>query len=285
MDYKALWRNLADSLVPTFESYRADLGSLSVSQKPDKTLLSVADLAVERLIVSTIQLFDPTAVIVAEEGTSALPPSRRGDGRIWIIDPIDGTSEFVKQGRREFCSVVCALEDRRPVAAFVLAPELGPQRTPLCVTFTDAHGSVSVNDEVACVPESSSGHASVTQSAGLPAYPFEPTLLRAGYEIKRRTTSQTLDMVRTCLNINPHTDLDLPSFDLFYRRRQKVWDGAAGMCLALTTGRAVIDEGGHARKLIDIDLSTSEPEFPVMLVGRADLVSAVVDPEGWKAMG
>ncbi|MFV2103221.1 hypothetical protein [Micromonospora sp. LOL_024] len=51
-------------------------------------------------------------------------------------------------------------------------------------------------------------------------------MIEAGYTLTTRTTSQTLDMLRTALDL---TDLapDTPRFGLFYRLRQKVWDSRA----------------------------------------------------------
>src|SRR5687768_10386360 len=104
--------------------------SLRVEQKPDNTLLSEADVAVQTQIIQCVRAFDPDAFIVAEEGSRSQGLLHAVDpgGRVWVIDPIDGTAQFVIGEGREFCSVVCLIEDRKPVAAFVLAPELGPDR-------------------------------------------------------------------------------------------------------------------------------------------------------------
>jgi len=54
---------------------------------------------------------------------------------------------------------------------------------------------------------------------------YQGELLARGYRLKTRTTSQTLDMVRTCVDLAPYTDPALESFGLFYansRRRGTV---------------------------------------------------------------
>jgi 3'(2'), 5'-bisphosphate nucleotidase len=88
----------------------------------------------------------------------------------------------------------------------------------------------------------------------------------AGFELKTRTTSQTLDMVRTCIDLSPETGGSLAPFSLFYREAQKVWDGAAGMCLAHAAGLRVCDSEGQDRHVIDLDLRAVEPAFASTLV-------------------
>jgi fructose-1,6-bisphosphatase/inositol monophosphatase family enzyme len=53
----------------------------------------------------------------------------------------------------------------------------------------------------------------------------------------------------------------LPSFDVFYRQNQKIWDGVAGMCLARAAGKLVYGESGNIRDQVDLDLTVPEPTF------------------------
>ena len=89
------------------------------------TLLTDADLAIQELIVSRIREIDPHAVVVAEEDDrSTLRQGLRNEpAHVWVIDPIDGTAEFVRPDGVEFCSAVCLLRRMEPVAAFVVAPD------------------------------------------------------------------------------------------------------------------------------------------------------------------
>lgn len=123
-----LWAHLNAELVPTFSRYREWIADLPVEVKADKTLLTEADIAVQNSIIEAIRAMEPSAVVIAEEDERADVRTEvlQASGRVWVIDPIDGTAEFVRGDRIEFCSVVCLLEDWQPSAAFVLAPELGP---------------------------------------------------------------------------------------------------------------------------------------------------------------
>ncbi|GGJ90219.1 hypothetical protein GCM10010123_20010 [Pilimelia anulata] len=239
MDITSLWHELEAVLTPLLADFRSK-ASLRVERKADTTLLSEADEAVQEKIVECVRAVDREGTILGEEGIHGAASLRGAgpSGRIWVIDPIDGTAQFVVRDGREFCSVVCLVEDRRPVAAFVLAPEVGPSRTSVCVRVTEPGEAIEINGKKVAGLASPGGRGllSVTRSSGTQARVYEQPLVAKGYRLKTRTTSQTLDMVRTCVDLAPFTDPELEPFGLFYREQQKVWDGVAGMCLAHAAG-------------------------------------------------
>ncbi|MFD6156695.1 inositol monophosphatase family protein [Nocardia sp. NPDC060256] len=268
-DVGSLWKALDELLLPLLRRYRRNLASLQVDMKADNTLLSEADLATQTAIIETVRRHFPGSRFVAEEDEAELS----GSGEpTWIVDPIDGTSEFVAPDGREFCSVVCLLEGGVPTAAYVLAPELGPDRTPITIHWS---GDVIVNGQTAeplnhaAIPR----RASVTRSKGSAARKFEIDLADVGCVMKTRTTSQTLDMVRTCIDLTAWTQAPEHQFDLFYRRDQKVWDGAAGIGLAMAMGRTATDGGGVSPlPLGEQFLNQREPTFSETIAGDPDCV-------------
>lgn len=274
MDIGKFWDDLALDLEREFHNYRARLRQLQVSVKADSTLLTEADLAIEKMITDRIHTIDPDPVIVAEEDERQERRTEVLDNphRIWIIDPIDGTAEFVNPASREFCSVVCLLEDLTPVAAFVLAPELGHGAAPLLITASET-GATRVNGKEATRNENAQW-ISLTRSKTDPPRPYEPDLTQRGFSIKTRTTSQTLDMVRTALDLSALTDLDLPQFRLFARKKQKIWDGLAGLCLGEKSGLTSVNAEGNRRLPVDIAIASQpEPVFDSTIMGDAELVS------------
>lgn len=276
-----LWADLERQLIPTFTRYRERIAELPVSVKPDRTLLTEADIAVQQLICEAIRSREPDAVIIAEEDerTAARHDVATSDGRVWVIDPIDGTAQFVRAGEREFCSVVCLLEDWQPVAAFVLAPEIGPERTPVTLITEATARSVRANgaDVSAAAERSATRELSLTRSSGAPERAADVIARQTGYTLKTRTTSQTLDMLRTAVDLSSLTDLPMASFDLFCRRDQKVWDGLAGLCFGAATGLGSCTEDGSALPLGPSLLSQAEPIFPSTVMGRPETVSWFVD--------
>jgi 3'(2'), 5'-bisphosphate nucleotidase len=275
-DYDGLWQELAGELTDVFGRYRRRIATLPVSTKPDKTLLTEADLEIEQLIAARIHEIDHGAVIIGEEDGRTDNRHEIDDSTktVYVIDPIDGTAEFVRPDRREFASVVCVLKDFVPVAAFVLAPELGRDAGVLTITCDHSAGTVAVNGtEIAGrEPVSGTARASVTRSSATEPKAFEAPLRAAGYELKTRTTSQTLDMVRAAVDLTPYSD-GAPRFDLFVRSNQKVWDGLAGICLGETVGLRSADRSGARRVPVDVSiLRAAEPTFDVTIMGVPEAV-------------
>jgi 3'(2'), 5'-bisphosphate nucleotidase len=116
------WQDTAQEIIALVGSYRSELSSLVVSTKSDNTLLTEADLAVQNLIVQRIREFDADSVIIAEEdGVTGNGSRVTGAAGVWIIDPIDGTSQFVNANAVEFCTAVARYEGGLPVAALIVA--------------------------------------------------------------------------------------------------------------------------------------------------------------------
>jgi len=272
MQLDDLWGSLAQDLLPIFRSYRTHLRTLDIRTKADNTLLTEADLTIERLIVERIHETQPGAVIVAEEDGMITQRHEilTSPELIWVIDPIDGTAEFVRPGHVEFCAVVCLLRHLRPAAAFILAPELGRGMQPLMITADASRQEVAINgrryDKIQSADHSR--RASVTRSSGSSPRAFEHEMRAAAYNLKTRTTSQTLDMVRTAVDIDDLTAGGYEPFSLFYRADQKVWDGLAGLCLGETVGLRAVGPTGQDRVPVEIEtLSLPEPTFDATIMG------------------
>jgi 3'(2'), 5'-bisphosphate nucleotidase len=279
VEIASLWQELERVLTPMLAEFRSRR-SLRVEQKADATLLSEADEAVQAQIIRCVRAVDPDGVILGEEGAHGpdLLHGRSLSGRTWIIDPIDGTAQFVNSEGREFCSVVCLVEDRRPVAAFVLTPAIGPGCTPVCIRLSGPSEAIEVNGkQVGSLAKADRAYmVSMTRSSGTPERACERELAAHGYRLKTRTTSQTLDMVRACVDLSPFTEPALEPFGLFYRERQKIWDGAAGLCFAYAAGLFVADGTGRARTEIDIALDLVDPVFASTLIATDSVAAEIV---------
>ena len=98
---------------------RYDSLDLVVTTKPDRTPVTDADQAVERLIRERIEAARPTDSILGEEYGGD-----RGTGRQWIIDPIDGTANFMR-GVPIWGTLISLAIDGVPVVGVVSSPALG----------------------------------------------------------------------------------------------------------------------------------------------------------------
>jgi len=92
---------------------------LRIDTKPDLTPVTDADEAVEEAIRSILARERPGDAIFGEEqgGTPVF------EGRQWVIDPIDGTKNFVR-GVPVWASLIALLEDGVPIVGMVSAPAL-----------------------------------------------------------------------------------------------------------------------------------------------------------------
>ncbi|MGE3919033.1 MAG: inositol monophosphatase family protein [Hyphomicrobiaceae bacterium] len=105
-----------------------NLGAGDVAEKTGpEDIVTVADGAAEAALSARLSALMPDAAVVGEEAVSADASVRerlRGAGRVWVIDPIDGTSAFAA-GEPEFALMVALVEGGRPVAGWIHAPALG----------------------------------------------------------------------------------------------------------------------------------------------------------------
>ncbi|MCR5645200.1 MAG: 3'(2'),5'-bisphosphate nucleotidase CysQ [Bacteroidales bacterium] len=90
-----------------------------VYTKDDASPVTQADLRASNIIK---EMLKPTGLpFVSEED---LPPDRSGFGRYWLVDPLDGTVEFVNRNG-EFTVNIALIENKRPVLGVIYAPVTG----------------------------------------------------------------------------------------------------------------------------------------------------------------
>ncbi|MGI8561266.1 MAG: 3'(2'),5'-bisphosphate nucleotidase CysQ [Luteimonas sp.] len=96
-----------------------------VTRKDDASPLTEADLAAHRCIVAGLQALTPDIPVLSEESAHAMPaPTRRGWPRLWVVDPLDGTREFVKRNG-EFTVNIALVQAGVPVFGVIQAPVTG----------------------------------------------------------------------------------------------------------------------------------------------------------------
>lgn len=95
----------------------------SVQMKADRSPVTAADQAADGIIRAGLAQLRPALPVLSEE--SALPPwtERRRWKRYWLVDPLDGTKEFVRKNG-EFTVNIALVEGHRAVLGVVLAPAL-----------------------------------------------------------------------------------------------------------------------------------------------------------------
>ncbi len=113
-----LARRAGDAIL---DVYRTDF---DVETKDDESPLTRADLAAHRVIIEGLSALTPDLPIVSEESSPPDYAVRRAWPRYWLVDPLDGTKEFINRNG-EFTVNIALIEDHRPVFGVVGVPDQG----------------------------------------------------------------------------------------------------------------------------------------------------------------
>jgi len=95
-------------------------GQIAVRDKADASPVTDADLRAEAVILRHLARMTPEMPVVSEEQSCTTPPAA---GRFWLVDPLDGTKEFIRRNG-EFTVNIALVEDGRPRLGVVYAPAL-----------------------------------------------------------------------------------------------------------------------------------------------------------------
>ncbi len=104
------------------EHYAA--GEVAVATKADRSPVTAADDAAERVILAALRELTPDVPVVAEEAVARSGAPERAGRRFWLVDPLDGTREFISRNG-EFTVNIGLVEDGQPVLGVVTAPAKG----------------------------------------------------------------------------------------------------------------------------------------------------------------
>lgn len=216
-------------------------GPREISYKGDINLVTEMDTRSERAVVETLRAAFPDHGIVAEEETTI----RNGSGYTWIIDPLDGTTNYA-HGYPCF-SVSIALEHEGDVIAGVV---YDPMRDEL---FAARKGEgATLNGKAIGVSDTDT---------------LIKSLLATGFPYDRKTSEKNnLDYFHDLLMASQEVRrdgsaaLDLCSvaagrFDGFWELKLKPWDVAAGSLIVREAGGMVTDLSGgpfdmHAEEIL-----------------------------------
>ena len=95
----------------------------AVEHKDDRSPLTAADMAAHHLIVDGLKRLTPDIPVLSEESASIDWSVRKTWQRYWLVDPLDGTREFVKKNG-EFTVNIALIDDGVPIFGVVYAPAL-----------------------------------------------------------------------------------------------------------------------------------------------------------------
>lgn len=201
----------------------------AVTHKDDLTPLTHADLAAHQTICEGLMRLTPDLPVLSEESAD-IPFSERAAWRqYWLIDPLDGTREFIKRNG-EFTVNIALILDERPVLGVVYTPVTG-----LCYFASRGHGAYK--QQHGAVPEPihtrryTSGRCAVAASRSHSGDSLRGFLARLGdCEILSIGSS-----LKSCLVAEGKADV-YPRFG-----PTSEWDTAAAQCIVEEAGGRVTD--------------------------------------------
>ncbi|MBN6773117.1 3'(2'),5'-bisphosphate nucleotidase CysQ [Pseudomonas granadensis] len=114
----ALALQAGEAILPFWRS------GVEVTAKSDDSPVTAADLAAHHLIVDGLTALDPSIPVLSEEDANIPQNVRAGWQRWWLVDPLDGTKEFIS-GSEEFTVNIALIENGRVVFGVVSMPTNG----------------------------------------------------------------------------------------------------------------------------------------------------------------
>ncbi|MFE9401135.1 inositol monophosphatase family protein [Streptomyces sp. NPDC006530] len=120
---EAVRKAAAAEIMPRFRQLAAHE---IVEKNGPHDLVTVADRLAEEHLTASLTAILPGSVVVGEESVHADPAvyeALRGDAPVWIVDPVDGTRQFV-QGEAGFCTLVALAHQGELLASWTYAPVL-----------------------------------------------------------------------------------------------------------------------------------------------------------------
>lgn len=119
----AIARAAARDILEVYDSASVD-GDVAVQCKDDRSPLTAADLAAHKRIVAGLQALTPDIPVLSEESKAIDIAERRQWTTFWLVDPLDGTREFIKRNG-EFTVNIALVEDGVATWGVIQQPTTG----------------------------------------------------------------------------------------------------------------------------------------------------------------
>jgi 3'(2'), 5'-bisphosphate nucleotidase len=245
-----------------------DPDSFDTTAKADGSPLTRADLAAHRILVDGLRTLTPDLPILSEESAEVPYEERAGWARSWLVDPLDGTKEFVKRNG-EFTVNVALIEVENavgvPMAGVVHVPVTG-------VTYGGVRGRGAWREDAdgrteirTAGPRDGPVRVVASRSHGSPATEaFIGRLERRFGAVDRASSGSSLKLCRVAEGAAHYYPRLAPTME---------WDTAAAHAIVEAAGGAVWRFGGRT-PLRYAKRDLTNPHFLVAFAADAPLPAA-----------
>ena len=220
--------------------------SESIEYKAVNNVVSYVDKGAEEILVAGLRQILPEAGFITEEGT--VEQSKENELN-WIIDPVDGTANFV-HGLPVYCVSVALVQHKKPIVGVIL--HLGTDE--LFWAWKDGGAMMKKGDaETQKLKVSSAKTLSASLLAtGFPYYQFEKQ--HQYLEILKELMQKTHGLRRMGAAAIDLAYVAMGRFEAFYEYNLQPWDMAAGILLIQEAGGFVTDFAGGDNYLFGGDI-------------------------------
>jgi fructose-1,6-bisphosphatase/inositol monophosphatase family enzyme len=236
-----LIREVATTIVlPRFRH----LSAAEVHEKVPGDLVTIADQESEQALITGLTALLPGSVVVGEESVAADPAvldKVGNDGKVWIVDPVDGTNNFAA-GKTPFAVMVALLRDGEPAASWIL--DVVEDK----MTTAEA-GSGAWLDGVRLKCRTDDAPAATLDGSANPHY--LPADLRAEVDLNRHRLGRVTVGAHCAGWEYPALVTDVQQFALFWRILP--WDHVPGSLIVRESGGTVLHLDGSQYKPTDND--------------------------------
>ena len=222
-------------------------GEFAVERKDDNSPLTAADLAAHRTIVEGLARLAPQIPVLSEESAEhAAWAERRSWDRYFLVDPLDGTREFVKRNG-EFTVNIALIERDAPVLGVVYAPAI----EEMYWAWRGGEAKFSTNAQGGDLRTRPRGRPLIVAGSRSHADPRMQTALARMGEHEMYALGSSLKFCRTARG----------EADLYLRYGPtSEWDTAAGQCVLEVAGGGVFEIDGRVLRYNAKD-SLLNPDF------------------------
>lgn len=217
----------------------------SVTKKQDDSPLTLADKESHKIIKKELTKLYPDIPILSEEGRDIPYKKRKCWERFWLIDPLDGTKEFIKRNG-EFTVNIALIEDNKPVLGVIYVPDKD------LFYFADRKIGAYKLENTAIKENTSTANKLIKLSIKLPLdYPDKPfTVVTSRSHLSKETEDYILRLnekhkelkiiprgssIKICLVAEGSADI----YPIFGPTCE--WDTAAGHAIINIAGGKIVD--------------------------------------------
>jgi len=207
------------------EVYKSDF---DINKKHDSTPVTTADLAAHHCIVDGLKEITPSLPILSEESASIPFSERKKWQTYWLVDPLDGTREFIKKNG-EFTVNIALIDDHQPILGVIYVPV-----SNVCYYGCKSQGAFKLENNVSKainVNKKRSGKIIIASSRSHAKHSLDQFIQKIGeHELILLGSS-----LKSCLVAEGKADI-YPRLGL-----TSEWDTAAAQCIVEEAGGFITD--------------------------------------------